>query len=124
MTAARAFPCFLSFPCSPHPRTPDEHDVRLSDVLLGVRAEEQVAAPRGLHDLLEAGLVDGERVTVPRLDALLVAASVRARNGGVVVAVSVRARTGGVVVAVSVSRGAAAAANAQEQTRQETPLTK
>jgi len=46
-------------------------------VLLGVRAEEQVAPPRFLDDLVQAGLVDGERVAVPSLDALLVAVRCR-----------------------------------------------
>ena len=39
---------------------PDEDDVTLGNVLLGVSGEEEVAAPCCLHDLVETRLVDGQ----------------------------------------------------------------
>eukprot|EP00983_Pelagomonas_calceolata_P094741 1157920-Pelagomonas_calceolata.AAC.7 len=57
------------------PALPHKHNVCLPDVLLGVGAEEQIATPRCLDDLVQPRLIDGQCLAVPRLDALLVAAS-------------------------------------------------
>ena len=52
--------------------TPDKDNVGLSHVLVYVGAEKQVASTCLLHHRIEARLVDGQRVTVPGIDALLV----------------------------------------------------
>ena len=39
---------------------PDKDDVPLSDVLVRVSGEEEVAPPRRLHHLVQARLVDGQ----------------------------------------------------------------
>lgn len=43
-------------------------------MLAGVSAEEQVATPACLDNLVQTRLVDGQLIAVPCLDALLVAA--------------------------------------------------
>lgn len=68
LRAVKEWPLPNSSACT----SPDEHDVSLADVLAGVGGEEQVAAAASLDDLEEAGLVDGQMLAVPRLDALLV----------------------------------------------------
>ena len=55
-----------------HHSSPDENNVSLCDVLLHLSAEEQVAADGGLHDLIEARLIDGKGVGVPSVDTGLV----------------------------------------------------
>jgi hypothetical protein len=52
------------------PASPHEDHVGLVEVLGGVGGEEQVAAAGGKHHLLQPGLVDGQLVAVPGLDAL------------------------------------------------------
>mmetsp|Transcript_48282 Transcript_48282/g.121918 ORF Transcript_48282/g.121918 Transcript_48282/m.121918 type:complete len:255 (+) Transcript_48282:1059-1823(+) len=47
-----------------------EDDVCLRDMLLGVRAEKKVAPPGLEHHIVQAGLVDGQVVAVPRGHAL------------------------------------------------------
>eukprot|EP00955_Chlamydomonas_euryale_P100514 365289-Chlamydomonas_euryale.AAC.29 len=51
---------------------PDEDDVRLADVLVRVSGKEQVPAARALDHLVEAGLVNGQRVRVPGRNARLI----------------------------------------------------
>lgn len=67
---------------SASPASPHEHNIGLAHVLPGVSAEEQVAPTGSLHNLQQAGLVDGQVVAVPCLDALLVAANMKVKRCG------------------------------------------
>ena len=56
----------------PRANGPHEDDVCLRNVVAAVRREKEVLAPAGLHDLEKPRLIDGQRLTVPGIDAALV----------------------------------------------------
>uniref|UniRef100_A0A7C9D999 Uncharacterized protein n=1 Tax=Opuntia streptacantha TaxID=393608 RepID=A0A7C9D999_OPUST len=45
-----------------------KHNISFSDILLYIGAEEEVPPSALLHHILKARLVDGQLVTVPRID--------------------------------------------------------
>lgn len=51
---------------------PHKYHISLSDVLVSVCAEEEVAATACLNNLLQTRLINGEVIGVPGLDPLLV----------------------------------------------------
>ena len=77
------FRSLLISACPMQAPSPHKHNVCLSHVLLGVRAEEQVASPGFFHNLFQSGLVDGQGVTVPGLDALLITGCGQAWEQGI-----------------------------------------